>query len=107
MKTTTKKDLIDRIAESTGTQHVLAKRVIQHFLDEITWELAKGDRLEFRDFGVFDTKTTPARMAQNPRTLKKLEVPAKRRVVFRAGRMMKEGLNSPIHKQSVAMDKRG
>jgi nucleoid DNA-binding protein len=91
--TTTKKDLIDRIAESTGTQHALAKRVVQHFLGEITSELVKGNRLEFRDFGVFETKTAPARMAQKPRTLKKVEVPAKRRVVFRAGRIMKEGLN--------------
>jgi len=93
VKTTTKKDLIDRIAESTGTEQTLVKRVVQHFLDEIASELASGNRLEFRDFGVFETKTTPARMAQNPRTLKKVEVPAKRRVVFRVGRMMKEGLN--------------
>jgi len=90
---TTKKDLIDRIAESTGAKHALVKQLVQHFLDEITSELAKGNRLEFRDFGVFETKATPARTAQNPRTLKKVEVPAKRRVVFRAGRMMKEGLN--------------
>ena len=93
MKTTTQKDLIDRIAESTSTKHALAKRVVHHFLDEIASELAKGNRLEFRDFGVFETKTTPARMAQNPRTLKKVEVPAKRRVVFKAGRMVKEALN--------------
>ena len=90
---TTKKDLIDRIAESTGTKHALVKRVVQHFFDEITSELAKGNRLEFRDFGVFDTKAAPARMAQNPRTLKKVEVPAKRRVTFRPGRPMKETLN--------------
>ena len=93
MKTTTKKDLIDRIAESTGTKQALIKRVIQGFFDEITSELAKGNRLEFRDFGVFETKTTPARMAQNPRTLRKVEVPAKRRVVFKPGRLMREGLN--------------
>ena len=89
----TKKDLTDRVAESTGTKHAIAKRVVQHFLDEIASELARGNRLEFRDFGVFETKTTPARMAQNPRTLEKVEVPAKRRVVFKAGRMMREGLN--------------
>ena len=90
----TKKDLIDRIAESTGTRQTLVKVVVQGFFDEVTSELAKGNRLEFRDFGVFDTKTTPARMAQNPRTLKKVEVPAKRRVVFKPSRLMREGLNS-------------
>ena len=93
MKTIAKKDLIERIAESTGTKQAITKRVVQQFLDEIISELAQGNRLEFRDFGVFETKTTPARTAQNPRTLKKVQVPAKRRVVFRTGRMMKEGLN--------------
>ena len=94
MKTIAKKDLIDRIAESTGTKQSLVKRVVQHFLDEITSELAKGNRLEFRDFGVFETKTTPARTAQNPRTLQKVKVPAKRRVTFRPGRLMKETVNN-------------
>ena len=105
MKTTTKKDLIDRIAGSTGAKHALVKRVVQRFLDEIASELASGNRLEFRDFGVFETKTTPPRMVQNPRTLKKVEVPAKRRVAFRMGRMMKQELNDPIHEKSAAADR--
>jgi len=93
VKTTTKKDLIDRIAESTGTRQTLVKVVVQEFFGEITSELAKGNRLEFRDFGVFETKTTPPRVAQIPRTLKQVQVPAGRRVVFRVGRLMREGLN--------------
>jgi nucleoid DNA-binding protein len=91
---TTKKDLIDRIAASTGTRETLVKRVVQHLFDEITSELTKGNRLEFRDFGVFETRTTPARTAQNPRTLRKVEVPAKRRVKFKPGRLIRQGLNS-------------
>ena len=91
---TTKKNLIDRIAESTGEQQSLAKRVVQQFFDEIIAELAGGNRLEFRDFGVFEVRTTPPRAAQNPRTLRKVQVPAKRRVVFRAGRAVKERLNN-------------
>ena len=94
MPTTTKKDLIDRIAEKTQCKHVLVKTVVYRFLDEITSELAKGNRLEFRDFGVFDTRTTVARTALNPKTLEKVQVSAKRRVVFRAGRLMREGVNA-------------
>ena len=90
----TKKNLIDRTAESTGTKQSLVKKVVQQFFDEVIAELAQGNRLEFRDFGVFETKTTPARMAQNPRTQQKVRVPAKRRVVFRPGRMVKGRLNS-------------
>jgi len=90
---TTKKDLIDRIAETTGTTRTLVKTVVQDFFDEIIAELAKSNRLEFRDFGVFETKTTRARTAQNPKTLEKVEVPAKRKVVFKPGRLMREGAN--------------
>ena len=93
MSTTSKKDLVNRIAERTGTKQVLVKAVVQQFFDAIISELAKGSRLEFRDFGVFETRTTPARTAQNPKTLERVEVPAKRRVVFKPGRLMKEGVN--------------
>jgi len=90
---TTKKDLIDRIAESTGDKRTLVKTVVQDFFDEIIAELGKGNRLEFRDFGVFETRTMRSRTAQNPKTLQKVEVPAKRRVVFKPGRLMREGVN--------------
>jgi integration host factor subunit beta len=94
MATTSKKDLVNRIAESTGLRQVLVKTVVQQFFDEVIAELVRGNRLEFRDFGVFEPKTTPARTAQNPRTLEKVEVPAKRRVVFKPGRLMKEELSA-------------
>jgi integration host factor subunit beta len=91
--TTSKKDLVDRIAESTGATQVLVKDVVRQFFDAIMTELAQGNRLELRDFGVFDTRITPARTAQNPKTLEKVEVPAKRRVTFKPGRLMKQAVN--------------
>ena len=54
MATITKKELADRITETTQSKHITVKTVIQQFLDEITAELAKDNRLEFRDFGVFE-----------------------------------------------------
>ena len=69
---------------------VVAKDIIQSFLDSIIEELAAGNRLEFREFGVFETKERAARRAQNPRTLEKVSVPAKRIVKFKVGRMMRE-----------------
>ena len=87
--TITKKNLVDRVADLTSTKRLVAKKIIQTFLDQITNELSKGHRLEFRDFGVFETRTHAARMAQNPKTLEKVTVPAKRSVKFKAGRLMK------------------
>ena len=92
MATITKKDLIDRIAEGTGDRHVLVKRIVQRLLDEIINGLAKGNRLEFRDFGVFETKVRKGRRGQNPKTLAPVDVPEKRTVKFKVGRLMKQRL---------------
>jgi integration host factor subunit beta len=92
MATITKKELIDRIAETTQAKRVIVKRIVQSFLNEITTELGKGNRLEFRDFGVFETRTRASRVAQNPKTLERVEVPSKRTVKFKMGRQMKEKL---------------
>jgi len=92
MPTITKKDLIDRIAEKTKSKRVAVKAVVQQFLDEIIAELTQGKRLEFRDFGVFEPRTREARTAQNPKTLEKVQVPAKRSVKFKMGRLMRERL---------------
>ena len=93
MATITKKELIDRIAESTNQKRVQVKRVVQQFLDEIVGELGRGNRLEFRDFGVFETKLRKARKAQNPKTLETVAVPEKRTVKFKVGRLMKQKLS--------------
>jgi integration host factor subunit beta len=92
MKTVTKKELIDRIADGAKVKRVDVKQVVQTFLDSIIVELGKGNRLEFRDFGVFEVKHRKARKAQNPKTLEPVWVSAKRTVKFKVGRMMKETL---------------
>ena len=96
MHTVTKKELVDRIAEQTGSKRVLIKKLVQSFLDEVINELGKGNRLEFRDFGVFETKERAARMAQNPKTLQRVHVPPKRTVKFKVGRLMKAKLQEGL-----------
>jgi len=93
MSTITKKEIIDRIAKNTNTRQVVVKPVIQSFLDEVIGELAKDNRLELRDFGVFETRIRKARKAQNPKTMEQVRVPAKRTVKFKMGRIMKQKLN--------------
>jgi integration host factor subunit beta len=69
---------------------VVAKEIIQSFLDEIIEELGRGNRLEFREFGVFEIQERAARKALNPRTREKVGVPARHVVKFKVGRLMKE-----------------
>ena len=95
MATVTKKELIDQIAEATGQKRIVVKNVVQTFLNSIIVELGKGNRLEFRDFGVFEVKQRRARMAQNPKTLEQVSVPPKRTVKFKVGRLTKQTLSEP------------
>lgn len=92
MGTTTKKDLIDQIAEETNQKRSTVRRTVQCFLDKVISELSEGNRLEFRDFGVFEIRERAPRIAQNPKTLERVPVPAKRTVKFKIGRLMKLAL---------------
>lgn len=103
-ETSTKKEFIDRIAELTGEKRVVVKKVVQTFLDEVIADLSRGNRLEFRDFGVFEIKQRKGRTAQNPKTLQRVDVPPKRTVRFKPGRLMREAtevLGTPEGQQSI------
>jgi integration host factor subunit beta len=98
MATITKKDLIEKVTDRTKLKRADVKKACQEFLDQIILELKRGNRLEFRDFGVFEVKERAARVAQNPKTMQKVEVPSKRAVKFKVGRLMRESveLGMPI-----------
>lgn len=101
MATITKKELVYRIAAKTNQKKVVAKRIIQHFIDEVITELEKGNRLEFREFGVFEIKERAPRVARNPRTGSVVEVPAKKVVHFKAGRLMKERVCEAVNRSAA------
>ena len=107
MHTVTKKELIDRIADQTKHKRVVVKDVVQRFLNEIISELGSGNRLEFRDFGVFETKARAPRIAQNPKTLQRVQVPPKRTVKFKVGRLMKVRLTEGMEQQTPTAEPKG
>lgn len=94
MGTTTKKELTNTIAEKLKQRQMLVRDVVQVFLDECINELANGNRLEFRDFGVFETVSRAARKARNPKTGQVVEVPPKTVVDFKMGKRMKAIINN-------------
>ncbi|MGE3180727.1 MAG: HU family DNA-binding protein [Phycisphaerae bacterium] len=102
-QTITKKHLVDRISDDIGTKRVVVKQIVQLFLDEIIKELGNGNRLEFRDFGVFEIRERAPRTAQNPKTMEKVAVPKKRTVKFKIGRLMKQLLQDELPKTAEVM----
>ena len=94
MATTTKKDLIERVAQETNMPRADVRRAVQSFLEQVIDELSKGNRLEFRDFGVFEIRERAGRVAQNPKTLERVTVPPRKSVRFKSGRLMQQSLET-------------
>ncbi len=86
----TKRDLIIRISNETGLVQEDVRVVIQKTLDYIVETLSKGDRIEFRDFGIFDVYTRKARIGRNPNKPENtVRIPARKIVRFKPGKIMK------------------
>lgn len=85
-----KLDLIQRIAEAHDLPMPVAAKIVEAFLDTFTEALAREGRLELRDFGTFRVRERKARMGRNPKTGALVELPPRRRVAFKMGRVMKQ-----------------
>ena len=82
--------MVIEIAKETGLRQVDIKRIVQLTLDGIISVLATEQRIELRNFGVFEVKERKARKARNPRTGEEVDVPAKFVATFKPGKMMEE-----------------
>lgn len=90
MATMTKKDLVQNISQKIGMHPNDVQNVIQSFLDSMTEVLAKGDRLEFRDFGVFEIVERKQKIGRNPKQASvAIIIPARKAVKFTPGKKMK------------------
>ena len=88
--TLNKRDLVIRFSEETGLIQTQVFDVVQKTLNYITESLAKGDKVELRNFGVFDVKIRKARVGLNPNKPETdVPIPARAMVKFKAGKEMK------------------
>lgn len=66
-KTITKKDLINFISLNKKIAPAEVRQVIQTFLDQLTQHLSRGERIEFRDFGIFEVVMRKQKIGRNPK----------------------------------------
>lgn len=89
--TTTKKKLINFISQEKGIHPSDVRHVIQAFLDKMTECLQQGDRLEFRDFGVFEVVERKQKIGRNPKKADEpIIIPARNAVKFTPGKKMRK-----------------
>lgn len=96
-KRTTKRDLVMRISNETGLIQQDVHEVIQKTLDYITESLAKGENVEFRNFGVFEVAERKQRIGRNPNKPEQVvTIPTRKVVKFKPGKIMKNQVTGDV-----------
>ena len=101
-KRTTKRDLVMRISDETGLIQQDVQDVIQKTLDYITESLARGENVEFRNFGVFEVCERKQRIGRNPNKPDQVvTIPTRKVVKFKPGKIMKQEVTGDISSKPV------
>lgn len=88
--TLTKRDLVSAISQETEIPQQDVLMVVQQTLDRISASLAKGDKVELRNFGVFEVKVRKARIGRNPNAPETdVPIPQRSVVKFKPGKEMR------------------
>lgn len=90
-RTITKKDLVTEIAQEMGSHPGEVRNIIQAFLEKMIETLSQGDRLEFRDFGIFDVVRRKQKIGRNPKNAAvSIIIPSRNAVKFTPGKKMRK-----------------
>ncbi|MEI8349507.1 MAG: HU family DNA-binding protein [Candidatus Omnitrophota bacterium] len=83
-----KAELVETVAKSTCTKKE-AQTAVESVFDAIKGSLKKKDPVAISGFGTFKVKETKARMGRNPKTGEAIQIPAKKKVAFKASKELK------------------
>ena len=85
-----KPELVNAIAEKAGLKKKEAEAALNAFVEAVEEALKKGDKVALIGFGTFGTRKRAKRTGVNPKTGKKIKIPAKTVPFFKAGKKLKE-----------------
>ncbi len=86
----TKAELINAVAQKAELSKKDSEKAVIAVIDAISETLAAGEKVALVGFGTFEVKERAAREGINPRTKEKIEIPASKLPVFKAGKALKE-----------------
>ena len=88
-----KTELIAAIAEQAEISKKDSEKALKAFVDVVTEELKKGEKVQLVGFGTFEVAKRNARTGKNPQTGKAIKIPACKAPKFKAGKALKETVN--------------
>ena len=88
-----KTELVAAIAEQTQLSRKDAEAALKAFIDVVSEELKKGEKVQLVGFGSFEVRERAARTGRNPQTGAEMEIPASKAPKFKAGKALKDMVN--------------
>lgn len=87
-----KSELVAAIAAKAEISKKDADKALAAFIDSVTAELKKGEKVQLVGFGTFEIRKRAARTGINPQTKKSIKIPASKNPVFKAGKALKDAV---------------
>ncbi len=86
-------ELIEAMAKKTAGTKKATEESLNAFIEVITEELAKGEKVQLIGFGSFEVIKRAARKGRNPQTKEEIKIPASKAPKFKAGQALKDVVN--------------
>jgi nucleoid DNA-binding protein len=99
--TLTKNEIVRTLAEKYELEIASTRRVVQGTLDMVLEALLKGDKVELRNFGVFEVIERKGRIARNPKSKQEVFIPERKVVKFKPGKVMEDKITTPSMKGGI------
>ena len=88
-----KTELVAAMAEQTNLSKKDAEAALKAFIDVVSEELKKGEKVQLVGFGTFEVSERAAREGRNPQTGETMEIKASKTPKFKAGKALKDMMN--------------
>ena len=88
-----KTELVAAMAEQTNLSKKDAEAALKAFIDVVSEELKKGEKVQLVGFGTFEVSERAARERRNPQTGETMEIKASKTPKFKAGKALKDMMN--------------
>jgi len=87
-----KTELIASVADKAALSKKDAEKAVAAFIDSVTAELKKGEKVALVGFGTFEVRKRAARNGINPKTKAPIKIAAAKNPVFKAGKAFKDAV---------------
>ena len=88
-----KTELVAAIAEKAGISKKDADKALAAFLETVTDEMKKGEKIQLVGFGTFEVRERAERTGINPQTTQTIKIAASKNPVFKAGKALKDAVS--------------